>query len=57
MTPAELLTDHFERIHDLFADVVDDLSVDAAAQRVEGATRSRGCCGMRPASRTTTSPA
>jgi uncharacterized damage-inducible protein DinB len=36
MTPAELLTDHFERIHDLFADVVDDLSVDAAHARPGG---------------------
>jgi len=33
MTPAELLTDQFERIHDLFADVVDGLSLEAAHAR------------------------
>jgi hypothetical protein len=33
MTPAELMTDHFERIRELFADVVDGLSVEDARAR------------------------
>jgi hypothetical protein len=33
MTPAEIFTDQFERIHDLFADVLDDLSLDQAHLR------------------------
>lgn len=33
MTPAELLTDHFQRIHDLYADVVHGLTVEQAHAR------------------------
>ncbi|MBV9830550.1 MAG: DinB family protein [Marmoricola sp.] len=33
MTPAELLTDQFDRVHELYADVVDGLSVDQAHAR------------------------
>jgi hypothetical protein len=36
MTPAEIFTDQFERIHDLFADVVDGLSVEDAHARPGG---------------------
>ena len=36
MTPAELMTDHFERIHELFADVVDGLPVEDARARPDG---------------------
>jgi hypothetical protein len=36
MTPAEIFTDQFERIHDLFADVLDDLSIDQAHLRPAG---------------------
>jgi hypothetical protein len=36
MTPAEIFTDQFERIHDLFADVLDDLSLDEAHLRPGG---------------------
>jgi hypothetical protein len=36
MTPAEIFTDQFERIHDLFADVLDDLSLDQAHLRPKG---------------------
>jgi hypothetical protein len=33
MTPAALLTDHFERIHELYADVVDGLTPEQAHER------------------------
>jgi uncharacterized damage-inducible protein DinB len=36
MTPSEIFTDQFERIHDLFADVLDDLSLDQAHLRPKG---------------------
>src|SRR5436305_7490350 len=36
MTPAELFTDQFERIHDLYADVVDGLSLDEAHLKPDG---------------------
>jgi hypothetical protein len=42
MTPAELLTDQFERIHDLFADVLDDLSLDQAHLRPSGPSSGGG---------------
>jgi hypothetical protein len=36
MTPAELMTDHFERIHALFADAVEGVSVEDAHARPGG---------------------
>ncbi len=58
MTPGELLTDEFERIHDLVDAVVDDSpSIRPTDARTAPATRSPGCSGTPPASRTTTSPA
>jgi uncharacterized damage-inducible protein DinB len=40
MTPAELMTDQFVRIHELFADVVDGLSVEEAHARPGGGGNS-----------------
>jgi uncharacterized damage-inducible protein DinB len=42
MTPAEIFTDQFERIHDLFADVLDGLSSDQAHLRPDSATEGGG---------------
>jgi hypothetical protein len=42
MTPAEIFTDQFERIHDLFADILDDLSLDEAHLRPGGSAGGGG---------------
>ena len=42
MTPAEIFTDQFERIHDLFADVLDDLTLDQAHLRPDGSAEGGG---------------
>ena len=42
MTPSEIFTDQFERIHDLYADVLDDLSLDEAHLRPHGPGSGKG---------------
>jgi uncharacterized damage-inducible protein DinB len=40
MDPRDILTDHFERVHELYADVVDGLDVETAHRRPGGTGNS-----------------